>query len=87
MKPVTVGAVPPGDDPVTVKLEPLVAVPEAVVTAILPLVAPTGTVAVICEALRTLNEAEAPLKVTPAAPVKPLQNPRSPRSGRTGARG
>ena len=64
---------PVGETPVTVKLKPLVAVPEAVVTAILPpLVAPLGTVAVRREAALTPNEAAVPLKVTPVAPVKPL---------------
>ena len=52
------------------KLVELVAVPPGVVTAILPLVAPLGTVVVICVALLTVKLAAAPLKVTLLAPVK-----------------
>jgi hypothetical protein len=43
------------DPTVTVKLLALVAVPAAVVTAIGPVVAPVGTVAVICVASLTVN--------------------------------
>ena len=39
---------------VTVKVPLLVAVPPGVVTAIFPVLAPVGTVAVICVALTTL---------------------------------
>ena len=39
---------------ITVKLEALVAVPPEVVTLIVPVVAPVGTVAVICVALLTV---------------------------------
>ena len=56
----------------TVKFAALVAVPAGVVTAILPLVAPLGTVAVICVALFTVKAALTPLKVTLLAPLKPL---------------
>jgi hypothetical protein len=55
---------------VTVKLAELVAVPAGVVTAITPLFAPVGTVALICVALRTVNEAGLVLNVTEVAPVK-----------------
>jgi pimeloyl-ACP methyl ester carboxylesterase len=41
-----------------------------VVTAIVPVVAPEGTVAVIFEALLTLKTAEVPWKATLVAPVK-----------------
>jgi len=55
---------------VTVKLVELVAVPPGVVTLIAPLVAPLGTVAVICVSELTVKEAAAPLKATAVAPVK-----------------
>src|SRR5665647_2600517 len=58
---------------VTVKLVALVPVPPRVVTAIVPVVSPAGTVAVICvpeEA--TLKVAEMPWKATAVAPVKPV---------------
>ena len=55
----------------TVKLVPLVPVPLAVVTAILPVTAPEGTVAVICVAEFTLKlVAATPPNVTLLAPVK-----------------
>jgi hypothetical protein len=55
----------------TVKLVALVAVPPGVVTAIGPVVAPAGTVAVICVERSTLKVAAlTPLKVTEVAPVK-----------------
>ena len=53
----------------TVKLLPLVPVPEGVVTAIVPVVAPLGTVAVIWKFETTENEAVVPLNVTVVAPV------------------
>ena len=57
----------------TVKLVALVPVPPGVVTTIVPLVAPEGTVAVICVALTTLKiAAVVPLKATAVAPVKPV---------------
>ena len=60
--------VPP---PVTVKTPALVPVPTALVTWICPVVAPDGTVAVICVAELTTNEAVLPLKnLTEVAPVK-----------------
>lgn len=46
-----------GGAPTTVKLEALVAVPPGVVTAIVPLLAPAGTVAVICVAEAMLKVA------------------------------
>src|SRR5918996_4544141 len=48
---------------------PLALVPEGAATRIVPLVAPLGTVAVICEPELTLNGAEVPLKATTVAPV------------------
>ena len=48
----------------TVKLVELDAVPPGVVTAIFPVVAPTGTVAVICVSEFTTNVADVPLNVT-----------------------
>jgi hypothetical protein len=56
---------------VTVKLEALTAVPSGVVTLIVPLVAPTGTTAVICVAeLTSKLVAAVRLNVTPVAPVR-----------------
>jgi len=63
---VTVGLGPT----VTVKLSALVAVPAAVVTAIWPVVAPDGTVAVICVGVLTVNVAAVAPNVTADAPVK-----------------
>jgi hypothetical protein len=54
----------------TVKWVVLVTDPAGVVTLIGPVVAPTGTVAVILVALTTLNVAAVPLKVTAVAPVR-----------------
>jgi hypothetical protein len=48
----------------------LVAVPPGVVTVIVPLVAPAGTVAAIWVAELTVNVADVPLKATTVAPVK-----------------
>src|SRR6185503_11157547 len=60
-----------GADPlVTVKFEPLVAVPDPVVTVILPVVAPLGTLAVIRPSFATLKLADVPLNRTLVAPVK-----------------
>src|SRR6476469_7809714 len=56
---------------VTVKLLLLLAVPPPVVTAIRPVLAPLGTVAVILVAETTVKLAAAvPLKLTAVAPVK-----------------
>src|SRR5690348_11826248 len=55
---------------VTVKLPALVPVPPGPVTAIGPVVAPLGTVAVICVAEFTVNVADVPLNFTAVAPVK-----------------
>jgi hypothetical protein len=55
---------------VTVKLLAEVAVPPGVVTEILPVVAPLGTVAVICVAVFTVNVADLPLNFTAVAPVR-----------------
>jgi len=52
-----------------VKLEALVAVPPGVVTLIVPVVAPVGTVAVICVAELTVKLAFVPLNFTAVAPV------------------
>ena len=54
----------------TAKFAVLVAVPAAVVTPILPNVAPAGTVAVILVDELTVNAAAVPLNVTAVAPVK-----------------
>jgi hypothetical protein len=57
----------------TVKFVELVAVPEGLVTAIFPVVAPVGTVAVIVVEELALNVVAAtPLKVTDVTPVKPV---------------
>src|SRR5437016_2943895 len=55
---------------VTVKLVALVAVPPGVVTLMVPVVAPVGTVAVICVAELTVKVAFDPLKFTAEALVK-----------------
>ena len=65
-KPLIVGALLP----VTVKLEELVAVPPGVVTVILPVVAPVGTVAVTLPSFTKAKDAEVPLNRTPLTPVK-----------------
>ena len=60
-----------GADPlVTVKFDALVAVPDGVVTVILPVVAPLGTLAVIRPSFATLKLADVPLNRTLVAPVK-----------------
>ena len=64
VKPVIVGGA------TIVKELALVAVPLGVVTMIGPVVAFAGTVAVICDADLTLNDALTPLKVTLVAPEK-----------------
>ena len=56
--------------PVTVKSDALVAVPVAVVSVILPVVAPVGTVAVTLPSFTKANAAEVPLNRTPLTPVK-----------------
>ena len=53
-----------GGPGMTVKLAELVAVPPGVVTAMGPVVAVEGRMAVICEPESTVNEALTPLKVT-----------------------
>ena len=58
------------DPPVTVKFDALVAVPDGVVTVILPVVAPVGTLAVIRPSFATLKLADVPLNRTLVAPVK-----------------
>ena len=55
---------------ITVNVAALVAVPAGVVTAMAPLVAPAGTLAVIWLAELTMYVALLPLKVTELAPVK-----------------
>jgi hypothetical protein len=59
-----------GAGTVTVKLAADAAVPLEVVTEILPVVAPLGTVAVIWVALVTENAAAMPLNATDVAPVR-----------------
>ena len=72
---------------VTVKLVALVPVPAAVVTAMGPLLAPAGTVAVSREAEATLKLAAAvPLKATLVAPLKPLPVTGHGRAHRAGGR-
>ncbi len=57
----------------TVKVVALVPVPAVFVTLIFPVVAPAGTVALICVSEVTVNVVAAfPLKLTPVAPVKPV---------------
>jgi len=53
-----------------VKFVELVPVPTELVTVIRPVVAPVGTVAVICVLLLTVNVAFVPLNLTLVAPVK-----------------
>ena len=66
----------PGEKPLiagvrlTVKEVALVAVPAAVVTAMTPVVAPAGTVAVILTGVLTVKVAAVPLNVTDDAPAK-----------------
>jgi hypothetical protein len=55
---------------VTLKFVELVSVPPGVVTEIFPVVAPTGTVAVIFVEEFTVNVADVPLNLTAVAPVK-----------------
>lgn len=52
------------------KTPELVAAPPLVATEILPVVAPAGTIAVICESEFTVNVADVPLKVTLVACVR-----------------
>jgi len=61
-----------GGGVVTVKVDELVPVTPAVVTLIVPLVAPVGTVAEIDDAEFTVNVAPVPLNRTEEAPVKPV---------------
>ena len=56
----------------TVKLDAVVAVPKKVVTAILPLTAPVGTVAVSCVSLFTTKGAATPPKLTAVVPANPV---------------
>ena len=67
-KPLMCGAPPD----VTRKLLELVAVPDGAATLILPVVAPTGTVAVILAPRRMVNVADTPPNVTAVTSVKPL---------------
>ena len=53
----------------TVKFVALLAVPDGVVTEIGPVVAPAGSVAVICVSLFTVKLAASPLKLTAVAPL------------------
>ena len=74
LEPVMVNAVPVGPEigeieamngaRITVKLVELLAVPFALITDINPVVAATGTVAVICVVLFTINEAAVLLNLT-----------------------
>jgi len=76
--PATVTSVPGGPvrgpmpviDSVVVKFDALVPVPAAVVTEIFPAAAPSGTVALICVAETTLNDAVRVPNFTTVAPLK-----------------
>ena len=57
-------------DRVGVKLDALVAVPPGVVTEIFPVVAPLGTVALICVAVSEVIGAARPLNFTVEAPAR-----------------
>ena len=60
-----------GGDGVTTKSITLAPVPSASVTDTGPVVAPTGTIAVICVSASTVNDGAAvPLKATPVAPLE-----------------
>jgi hypothetical protein len=61
-----------GPEAVTVNDAVLVPVPAGVVTAIGPVLAPAGTVAVTWVSELTVNVADMPLNFTAVAPVKPL---------------
>jgi hypothetical protein len=67
----TVGGLPP-PPPVTVKLVALVPVPFGVVTAIGPIAAPLGTVALTLVSELNVNDADVPLNFTADTPVKPV---------------
>ena len=56
----------------TVKVPVLVTVPPGAVTAIVPVVAPVGTLVVIWVSETTVNRAALPLKLTDFAPEKPV---------------
>ena len=72
---------------ITTKLDELVPVPWGfVITWIAPVVAPVGTVAVICVSEFTVNVAAIPAKVTAVAPVKPLPVMVTPPGGGTNCR-
>ena len=58
---------------ITVKLPELVAVPPGVMTEICPVLAPAGTVAVICSSEMTVSPVRSvPFRVTAVAHVKPV---------------
>jgi hypothetical protein len=59
-----------GPVPVTLKLLPLVAVPDGVVSVIVPVVAPFGTTAVTFPLFTNVNVAAVPLNFTELTPVK-----------------
>ena len=67
LKLLSVGA---GGGAVTVKLAVLVAVPPGVVMLQVPEPAPAGTVAAICVAELTVNDADVPARLTAVAPVR-----------------
>src|SRR6185369_17167539 len=66
VNPVIVGGYLTVNDPA------LCPVPAAVVTLMRPVVAPAGTVALICAEDTTVKLAEVPLNLTDVAPLKPL---------------
>jgi hypothetical protein len=59
-----------GPVPVTLKLAPLVAVPDGVVSVICPVVAPVGTTAVTFTLVTNVKLADLPLNLTEFTPVK-----------------
>lgn len=69
LNPVMAGA---GRSTVTLKLAAELALPLAVVTEILPVVAPFGTVVMTCVALLTVKEAGVPLNVIAVVPLRLL---------------
>ena len=78
--------VKPVTERVTVKFVALVAVPDGVVTVMRPVLAPSGTVAVMCVCESTVKPAARPLNLTEVAPVRfvpvmPTEVPVGPEAG------
>ena len=68
-KPLMVGGAPA---PVTLKFVELTSLPAGVVTLMRPVVAPTGTLVVICVSRFVTNTAAVPPNSTEVAPVNPV---------------